>query len=70
MNIKWLNGDSKNHFIIEMIFSDGKRAYLKNRNYPDICSRYESLWNNPAILGLTLYNTKEEVVATKYRAAG
>ena len=70
MKIMWLNGDSTDCFVLEMFFADGNFGYLKNKSYAEICSRYESFWNDPNILGLTLYNTEGNVVATKYRAAG
>lgn len=71
MKIKWLDGNChENCFVLELTFADGNNAYLKNSNYSKICDRYEKLWDDPNILGLTLYNTEGDVVATKYRATG
>ena len=68
-DIKWLDGqDAKGHFILEMLFANGGKGFLKNTSYEAICKHYEVLWGSPEVVCMTLYHPNGKVVAAKNKS--
>jgi len=68
--IKWLDGNgSEGQFILELQFVAGVN-YLKSKTYEQAVERYELFWKiNPEIIGMTLYDCDNRVIASKNRMA-
>ena len=68
--IKWLDGNGcEGQFILEIQFISGV-SYMKNQNYETICKNYDLFWQtNPEIVGMTLYDASNRVIASKSRMA-
>jgi len=70
-NIKWFDGLSwVSGYILEIMFKDGKKGYIKNTDRKKISHLFETLWNDHNIIGLTVYNIDEKVEDAKYRYLG
>lgn len=68
MNITWLDGqDANGQFILEMKFVKGT-GYLKNHSYEKIVEYYNLFWDCADVVGMTIYNPQNQVVASKNRA--
>ncbi len=68
MNIQWNDGkDSTDKFVLEIFFENCK-GYLKG-DYVNIGNYYDVLWKCDEVVGMTIYDPKWKVVATKYRAS-
>jgi hypothetical protein len=68
-DIRWLDGKgSEGNFVLEIMFRDGGKGYMKNESYLKISDCYDLLWRvNPEIVGMTLYDPQGKPVATKTR---
>jgi len=68
MDIKWLDGQpATGMFILEMLFENGGKGYLKNADYQMISHWYTSLWSNTECVSMTLYDPSLKVIAAKNR---
>jgi hypothetical protein len=68
--IKWLDGNgSEGQFVLELQFISGVN-YLKSKTYEQAVQRYDLFWKiNPEIVGMTLYDASNQVIASKSRMA-
>ena len=70
MEIQWLDGkDSNGKFILELVFQDGGKNYLKNESSEEICRNYDIFWESREIVGMTIFNPEGKPVATRTRMA-
>ena len=70
MKVKWFDNETaENKFVLEMLYENGNKGYLKNEDYKTICHYYDLFWDNCGVVAMTLFNKSGEVVADKCRAA-
>lgn len=69
-NITWLDGkDSTGKFVLEIMFQDGGKGYLKNESYEETCKSYDFFWDSSKVVGLTIFDPEGKPVATRTRMA-
>lgn len=70
-NINWFDGlPFVGGYILEIMFKNGAKGYIKNPNLEKINSLFNIMWNDMDCIGLTIYNKDEKVVDAKYRYLG
>jgi len=69
-DIKWIDGKSATgKYVLEIIFVNGGKGYLKNENYEAISGQYTGLIDCPEVAGMTLYNADGKCIASKCKTA-
>lgn len=62
-NINWFDGlSAEGKFIIEIFFSNGGKAYMKNESYEKIVFYCTLLQKDPNCIGMTVYNPDGKIV--------
>ena len=69
-DVKWLDGKNANgHYILEMFYKNGSRAYMKNKSREKIDFYYNLLADCPDVLRGVIYTPAGEEVASYAKAA-
>lgn len=69
-DIKWLDGkNAAGKYVLEIIFVNGGKGYLKNEKYETISEQYRVLFDSPEVAGMTLYHINGKPICTKSKTA-
>jgi hypothetical protein len=64
--VKWLDGkQSHGKYVLEMVFADGGKGYLKNESKNRIEEQYEFFWNCEEVVQLTIFDTNGQWIVSK-----
>jgi len=68
IDIKWLKGNSKDKYVIELMFKDNTKGYIKG-TYEYVCNQYDIQWTDGnEVVGQVIYDPEWKVICHRYRA--